>query len=437
MLRVVLNCWALFLGLALIMLGNGLQGSLLGLRASIEGFSIPVTGLVMSGYFIGMIIGSTTVPKIVQRVGHIRSFGALASLASTSVLIHLVLPDPWVWWLMRVITGLAFAGLYIVSESWLNDIAGNENRGQLMSIYMLTLYGGLAGGQFLLNLASPEGFLLFVLISVMVSIALIPILISVGFSPPYETTETVRLGQLFRVSPLGVFGMFAAGIATGSIFGFGAVFASTIGLSVQEISIFMASVIIGGMLLQYPIGWISDRIGRRKMIILICCIGGAISTMAALTLANDKHVYVAAALVGGVTLPMYSLCAAHTYDYLMPKQMVAASGGLVFVNGLGAALGSPITAFSIDQFGSQAFYQVIGLSFAVILLFALWRTTRREALASDDVGSFVPMAPSPISAALNPDVELAEIEAAAEEDKTAITESFEELVDELNPSDDG
>jgi MFS family permease len=437
MFRVILNCWALFLGLALIMLGNGLQGSLLGLRASIEGFSLSVTGLVMSGYFIGLIVGSTTVPKFIQRVGHIRTFGALASLASTSILVHLVTSDPWVWWLIRMTTGFAYAGLYIVAESWLNDMSDNESRGQLLSFYMLTLFLGMAGGQFMLNLASPEDFHLFVLISVLVSVAVIPILVSVSTAPPYETTESAGLILLFRISPLGILGIFASGIASGSIFGLGAVYASEIGLNVKEVSFFMGSVIIGGIFLQYPIGWLSDRFGRRKTIILSCFVGCVVSAAASFPMANEKLIYVLAGLVGGLSLPMYSLCAAHTNDYLVPKQMVAASGTLVLVNGLGATLGAPLAAYTMEMFGSHSFYQIIGFSFGLIFIFALWRSTQREALANVDTGDFVPMAPSPISAAMNPDVELEEIEAATAEDKASIAASFEELVEELNPSVDG
>ena len=435
MLRVIFNCWALFLGLALIMLGNGLQGSLLGIRASIEGFSTSVTGLVMSGYFIGFIFGATIVPRVVQRVGHIRTFGALASLASASILVHAVFLDPWVWWFMRLITGLAFAGLYIVAESWLNDIATNDTRGQLLSIYMLTLFGGLAGGQFMLNLSSPEGFQLFVLVSVLVSFAVIPILVSVSPAPPYAITDSVHLAQLFKVSPLGVFGVFAAGISAGSIFGMGIIYASTMGLSVKNASFFMGGIVIGGMFLQYPIGWISDQIGRRKTIILTCCFAGGISVLVSIGLANSQAALIGAAIIGGLSLPLHSLCIAHTNDYLVPKQMVAASGALVLFNGLGATLGAPITGFIMEKFGPQGFYHVIGTVFWVILGVALWRSTQREALSIEDTDNFVPMAPSPISPALNPDVELEEIEAAAGEDKESIISSFEELVDELSTSD--
>jgi len=268
-LRVISDSWALFLGLGLIMLGNGLQGSLLGLRASMEGFGVTTTGLVMSGYFIGMLVGATIVPKIVTRVGHVRSFGAMASLASTSILLHAVIIDPWVWWLMRCVTGIAYAGLYIVAESWLNDASENETRGQLLSFYMLISLGGMAGGQFMLNIAAPSSYELFVLISVLVSIAVIPILLSVSRAPEFNTSENVGIRQLFQVSPLGVSGMFMNGVMMGAVFGMGAVYAAEIGLSVGQISLFMGALVLGGVFLQYPLGKASDVIGRRWVIIAI------------------------------------------------------------------------------------------------------------------------------------------------------------------------
>ncbi len=436
MLKVISNCWALFLGMGLIMLGNGLQGSLLGLRASIEGFSLSVTGLVMSGYFIGMVVGSIFVPKIVSRVGHIRSFGALASLASMSILVHIVFTDPLIWWAMRLATGFAYAGLYIVAESWLNDVAENETRGELLSFYMLISLGGLAGGQLLLNLASPEGFTLFILISVLVSIAVIPILVSVSAAPAFETTESVGIFQLYQVSPLGVFGIFSSGIAIGSFFGIGAVYASSSGLSVQEVSMFMGSFIVGGVLFQYPLGKFSDIFGRRKIIIFTCAAGAAVCIGSTLIPITGWQVYLQIALVGGLCLPLYALCIAHTNDYLNQSQMVAASGTLVLANGAGASIGPPLTAFAMDLIGAQAFFQISGISLALVCIFAIWRSTQRDAMSREDQGDFVPMSPTPISAAFNPDLDLEEIEAAADVDKQTVVASFEELVDDLSSSDE-
>ena len=431
MIGIISNCWALFLGMGLIMLGNGLQGTLLGLRASIEGFGTTTTGLMMSGYFIGLIIGCMVVPKMVSRVGHIRMFGALASLASTSILVQAIFIDPWTWGLMRVITGFSYAGLYIVAESWLNEFSDNKNRGKLLSLYMLVSLGGMAGGQLLLNIAAPTGMELFLLVSIMISLAVIPILVSAVKAPRFEATENISILQLYRVSPLGVFGMFITGVTMGSVFGMGAVYATYINMSVKEVSFFMGAMIVGGFIFQYPLGWLSDLIGRR-MIIIVSCFGGSIISAFAMGFNGDIiMVYIVAATVGGMVLPLYSLCGAHTNDYLTPTQMVAASGTLVLINATGAALGAPITAFSMAKFGAEAFYGIITLMLISIAIFAMWRMTRRAAVNAEDRGDFVVMATTPLSASLTPDVNMVEITAAAEVNAEEVANSFDELVEEL------
>lgn len=434
MFRVIFNSWALFLGLGLIMLGGGLQGSLLGLRASLEGFGVATTGLIMSGYFAGLLIGAIAVPKFVARVGHIRSFGAMASLASTSILVHVTIIDPWVWWVMRFVTGFAYAGLYIVAESWLNDASENETRGQMLSFYMLISLGGMAGGQLLLNIASPSSYELFILISVLVSFAVIPILLSVSKAPDFNLSESVGLLQLYKVSPLGVVGMLINGVMMGAVFGMGAVYAATIGLSVRDISFFMGVLVLGGAVLQYPIGKLSDMVGRRQVIIGTCA-AGIVATLVAAELDGDGWwFFLTIALVGGFSMPLYALCIAHTNDYLNPGQMVAASGTLVLIGSIGSTLGAPITAFAMTAFGAQAFFHTIGAAMALICLFALWRSTRRSPVAAGDTSGFVVLAPTPMSAAVNAEFEAQEIASAKQPGAGAVQESFEELVNDLeNP----
>ncbi len=438
LLQVVANSWALFLGLGLIMLGNGLQGSLLGLRASIEGFGVASTGLVMSGYYIGLLIGATMVPKFVARVGHIRSFGAMASLASTSILVHVVFVDPWIWWAMRFITGFAYAGLFIVAESWLNDASENETRGQMLSFYMLVTLGGMAGGQFMLNIASPSSYELFVLISVLISMAVIPILLSVSKAPDFNTSESVNVFQLFKVSPLGVAGMAMTGVMLGAMFGMGAVYAANVGLSVREVSFFMGAMVLGGVALQYPIGRLSDVLNRRQVIIATCA-GGAVAAFIAAGIGSPAvgqgwHLYLAIAVIGGLATPLYALCVAHTNDYLTPGQMVAASSTLVLAVSLGSALGAPLTALAMETLGAHWFFHTIGIAMVSLCLFAIWRSIRRGVVASEEVGDFVIMAPTPMAATLNPDIELKEIVTASEADAEEVQESFEELLQDLESS---
>lgn len=432
MIKVIRNCWALFFGLGLIMLGNGLQATLLGVRASLENFGSTVTGLVMSGYFLGLIAGCNQVPKIVGRVGHIRTFAALASLASTSILVHAIFVTPVVWCLMRFITGFAYAGIFIVSESWINEASVNGTRGKLLSFYMLVSLGGMAGGQLLLNIAHPSGFELFVLVSLLISLSLIPILLSTNPAPRFDVLEGIGIINLYRVSPLGVVGMFVTGMSIGTFFGMGAVYATAIGLSVKDVSFFMSVLILGGFLFQYPLGWLSDRCGPTRIILFNCVTGASIALFAMKYNLQGWVLYTFVAIVGGLTMPLYSLCCVHTNNYLNSAQMVAASGTLVLLSAMGAAIGSFTTALAMEVSGAQAFYGTLCLMLATLAVFTLWRSTRRPVFEKEGQGSFVVMATtSPLTASLKPDVELAELKAAGELDTEEIQSSFEELAHDL------
>jgi len=406
MFSIITNCWALLLGMGLIMLGNGLQGTLLGVRASLEHFSTTVIGLVMSGYFIGLIFGCNIVSKMVARVGHIRTFAALASLASTSILVHAVFVNPLVWWGMRFVTGLSYAGMYVVTESWLNEAADNNGRGKLLSFYMLISLGGLAGGQLLLNLSPPSGFELFVLTSLLISVAVIPILLSATRAPQHEAMESISIYQLFRIAPLGVFGMLVNGMMYGAIFSMGAVYATKTGMSVKDTSFFMGAFVIGGFLFQYPLGWMSDAFGRRRVIICCCIFGAAISFLVMNHSTTGLPLMVLVAVIGGMTMPLYALCGVHTNDFLTPSQMVAASGTLVLLSSTGAALGSPLTAMAMDVFGPQSFYGSLGVMLIVVAAFALYVYLRRATAHRAEKSEFVVMAASPLTATLTPGLEL-------------------------------
>lgn len=232
------------------MLGDGLQSTLLGVRASLEGFPTAVTGLIMSTFYLGFLGGAVYAPRFVERVGHIRVFGALASLASAAVLIHGIIVTPVAWSLLRLLSGFCLAGLYIVAESWLNDRATNRTRGQLLSIYMVVTYAGVAGGQLLLNAADPQGLQLFILTSVLISVALVPLLLSAGPAPKFSRQSPLSLRALYTISPLGVVGAFATGMASGALFGFGPVYAESSGLSVSQISFFMTAALLGCTVFQ-------------------------------------------------------------------------------------------------------------------------------------------------------------------------------------------
>lgn len=419
MLAAIGTTWALFLGIGLMMLGNGLQGSLLGVRASLEGFTTVTTGLIMTGYYAGFLVGSVMGPRMVRRVGHIRAFAALASMASTSVLLHTIFLDAPTWVAMRVITGFCYAGLYVVAESWLNHQTTNETRGQLLSIYMVVTYGGAGGGQFLLNLADPGGFQLFIVVSVLVSLAVVPMLLSVQPQPRIEAPRPISLFGLYRISPLGVVSAFGTGMANGGLFGMGAVYAKTAGFSVPEIALFMAAAIFGGVALQWPIGWLSDRFDRR-LVLTGVTLGAAVAAYAAVSVTGvlaevlpGWSIFVVAALFGGLSLPMYSLGIAHTNDYLEPDQIVAASGGLVLVGGLGAILGPLAVSTVMEALGPTGFFWAMGVVHALIGAFAVYRMTARRARPLAEQGAFVAYPrTSPMAATLAPEPEEAGLEPA-------------------------
>jgi MFS family permease len=288
-MRAILSCWALLLGLGLLMLGTGLQGTLLGLRASLEGFPTTITGIVMSGYFAGFMLGALVVPPLVRNVGHVRVFAALASLASALVLLHSVFIFALTWFALRVLSGMCMAGLVLITESWLNDIATNRTRGQLLSVYIVVMMGGMGLGQLLLILADLRGFELFVLVSVLISCALVPMLLNAGRTPEFSAPAPISTRALYRASPLGIIGSFSTGIAQGSLFGMGAVFGNLIGLSVTEVSLFMTVFALGAVALQWPIGWLSDRFDRRKVIVTTTAVSALLALIAMQAAHHTPH----------------------------------------------------------------------------------------------------------------------------------------------------
>jgi len=380
MLAVLATTWALFFAMALVMLGNGLQGTLLGLRATIEGFPTAVTGIVMSGYFAGFATGSYLTPKLVARVGHIRVFAALASLASIVALLHVILVTPSTWTAMRLATGFCYAGIYVVAESWLNDRVTNDLRGQLLSVYLIVGLAGMATGPLLLNLADPGSFELFLLVSVLVSLALIPILLTANPAPAFETATSISVRQLYRLSPLGVTGAMVTGLSNGTVVGMGAVYAERVGLSLAEISFFMSALMVGGVALQWPIGRLSDHFDRRIILTAVTLLA-ALVALAATTVAGHSvwGLLLLIGLFGGLSFPLYSLSLAHTNDRLEPHQMVGASSGLVLLTGAGATLGPVSAAAVMTTLGDAGFFWFLAAVHAALGVFALFRMTRSAA----------------------------------------------------------
>ena len=381
MYDAIRSAWALLLGLVFFMLGNGLQGTLLGVRASLEGFSTQTTGIVMTGYYVGFLIGSIVGPKLVKNVGHIRVFAALASIFSAAMLLHSLFVEPLTWFAIRVLSGFCVAGLYIVVESWLNDTATNRTRGQLLSVYMVIVLGGMAAGQFLLNLASPSGFELFIVLSVLVSLSLVPIALSVSRAPQFDTPTHVSWRSIYKSSPLGLVGCLIVGMAQGALLGMGAVYAREMGMGLADVSVFMATALVGGMVLQWPVGKLSDLFDRRVVLTVVTLLAAVAAAAGALVGAHSTvFLLVAVFFFGGLSFPVYSLCIAHTNDHLQPEQMVAASSNLILAASIGSIVGPTLAAALMSLAGASGFFWFMAAVHTAIGLFAIYRMTRRPSV---------------------------------------------------------
>jgi MFS family permease len=394
MLQVISSAWALLLGMGLLMVGNGMQSTLLGVRGQIENFGTFEMSGVISAYFIGFLGGSRMAPKLICRVGHVRVFAALASLISAVMILYPTLVNPWVWVLGRILIGFCFSAVFVTAESWLNDAASNENRGQALSIYMIVQTAGIVLAQGLMVTADPSGYVLFVIPSILVSIAITPILLSISPTPAFETTKAMSLRELMGFSPLGCVGMFLLGGVFSAQFGMASVYGSEAGLSVGEISTFVATIFIGGMITQYPIGWLSDRMDRRALIVLTAAVGAVGASIGVMSNGDFTLILVAAFLMGSTSNPLYSLLLAYTNDFLDHEDMAAGSGGMIFLNGLGAVSGPLITGWMMGVFGPSGFYMLIGVLFSMLAIYAVYRATQRPAIPVDETGSFVAMSQS-------------------------------------------
>lgn len=401
MLRVLSNSWALLLGMGLLMVGNGLQATLMGVRGGIEGFSTLELSLITSAYFLGFLFGSRAAPEMIRRVGHVRVFAALGSLLSAVLILFPVITDPYVWVLFRVIVGLCLSGVYVTAESWLNNSATNETRGQTLSAYMIVQMAGIVTGQAILGIGDAASYTIFIIPSVLVSLAFAPILLSISPTPAFETTKPMSLGELFRNSPLTFVGMTLLGGVFSALFGMASVYGTEAGLSVGQISAFVSAIFIGPLVLQFPIGWISDRMDRRLLILATGLVGGVAAIGGLAFGASFQALLVVGFLIGGVANPLYSLLIAYLNDYLDPDDMAAASGGLIFINGLGAIAGPVLTGWLMNTFGPAAgFWGFVATLMLSIAAYAAYRMTQRPSVPVDETAAYVSVMPTASPVAL-------------------------------------
>ena len=430
MIQVLGQSWALFLGMFMLMIGNGLQGTLLGVRGEMEGFSTFAMSVIMSMYFVGFLFASRMVPIMIRNVGHVRVFAALGSTISAVLILYPALTEPWVWALGRVIIGFCFCGVYITAESWLNDAATNETRGKALSLYMIVQMAGIVAAQYILVLGDVSGFILFIIPSVLVSLAFAPILLSVSQTPKFETTKPLAIGRLIKASPLGCMGMFLLGGVFAAQFGMSAVYGTRAGLSVPQISLMVSITYVTALVLQYPVGWMSDRMDRRILIIALAFLGGAGAMLSYILptffLGSGYFwlILLSAGLVGGTSNPLYALLIAYTNDYLEKEDMAAASGGLLFINGVGAIMGPVTLGYMLDGMGPRGYWVFLSVLMLGVGLYGIYRMTRRSRADMPlDTTTYanLPMTTTPVAAQWAQEVysDAAESDAAAAQNDPA------------------
>jgi len=413
MRSILLSIAALLLSVALLLLGSGLQGTLLGIRGAIEAFSPTFIGLIMTAYYVGFAAGCFWGARMIERVGHIRAFAAFASLASAATIIFPVIVEPYSWLALRVLAGYCFAILYMAIESWLNDRIPNESRGRLLAVYMIVNLGSIAGAQQLLNLADPGGFVLFVLSSVLVSLALVPVSLTASSAPTAVPTDRMSLGELYTNSPLAVVGAFAIGLANGAMWGLIPLASIQTGYTTADIATFMSVVVLGGVALQWPVGRLSDMLDRRHVIIMAATVMCAVSVALYIFASGDRNIaHALAFILGGMNLEIYPLCAAHINDRITQEDVIQANAALLLVLGVGAASGPLIGGLVMDGFGPLSLYLYMAGVAALFVLFALYRLRVSEPVPESEQVAFEPVTPAPTTPVMDPRIDPEDIELA-------------------------
>lgn len=395
---------AILIAASILLVGNGLQNTLLSVRANFESFSLLITGLLMSAYYVGFILGCRLTPSLVIRVGHIRSFTALASVSSAIALMHVLFVEPVSWVGLRAISGFCFAGMTMILESWMNEKATNENRGSFLSIYRVIDFSATTLGQWLLTLADPKGFALFAAVSVLISVALVPVAMTTIDAPRQLNRAGLNLKKLFAVSPLSAVGTFAVGCSNGAFWAIGPVFVIGLGYSVQETASFMSLVILAGAVSQWPLGRFSDIFDRRKVIIAVglgACVAGVVGFLLAAQSVN--FLLLSAGLFGCFALPLFGLCVAHANDFAAQDEYVEINGGLLLLYGVGAVFAPLMATMMINLVGPSSLFLHTALVHGLFTLYGMYRMTQRATRPAEEQEKYVPVPrTSPIIFQLDP-----------------------------------
>lgn len=389
----------LFLSFGMLMLGTGLQNTLIGLRAAEEGFSSTATGLIMASFYLGFLVSAIYAGKYIARVGHIRVFAAASALCSITILLHGMLINPWVWIAIRFITGFCISGLYIICESWLNAQSANHQRGQSLAAYVIVIYVSQSLGQLFFTIAGPKDMLLFLVASIAISLASIPLLLTRLKTPKIAKQQSsMGMASLYQRSPLGTVGIFAASFSSSILGSLMPVYAAKSGLDNHSTGYLVIALNLGCILLMSPVGKLSDRFDRRKVMTLAAAASAVTALLTVMFSGNFAWFLVLIGLLGGCALPLGSLASAYINDWLAGDEIISAASTIVLVGGCGAVLGPLVAGTLMDWFSLNAFFYVVIAVLGVFSGFAVYRMSRRSRSSLGEATHAVPMGPlNPVS----------------------------------------
>jgi MFS family permease len=365
--------WALFAGLTLLLTGAGLIGSLLGVRAELEHFSTTISGIISASYYAGFLVGSKLAYAALGRVGHIRVYVALAALTAAAILVQGLAPNPITWTSMRFVTGLCIAGQYVVAESWLNDLATNENRGRLLAVYSIVVSAAFGLGQVLLGFGNPTTITLFAVATILMTLAVVPVALSESSTPKFQAPGSISLKELATIVPSGFFATMIIGVTHGGMFGMAAVYATRIGLTSTKLTIFLTAPLVGGVLGQIPISSASDDVDRRAVTFVVAIGAGIVALILALTSGVGWTASALMVALGGLSYPLYALAAAYTNDWSPPDKLMAVASQLVMIYGAGALLGPLIVSTTMRVVGNQGYFWSVATMHGLLAAFMLYR----------------------------------------------------------------
>ncbi len=404
MAQTLISVSALLLSVALLIFGHGLQTTLLPLAASRYYFTDLEIGAISSAYFIGMVLGCLGAPLVIMRAGHIRAFAALVSLMSGAAILHPVMIDPWAWFIIRVISGFSLAGFYMIVESWLNETATNENRGTVMSFYIVILFGALMLGQISIAGMSISSFVPFAIASVSVSLAVMPVSLTTSNQPAPITLVRFRPRQLFKNSPAAFIGILLIGVSQGALLTLTPLYGSQIGLSTNESAFYAAAIIGGGMIAQWPVGRLSDRMDRRLVLIGL---GAATCAAAVVIFIFSPNTFwiaiLTAVLVGMFSQPLYAIAVAHAFDHAASEDFVETSSGMLLSFGIGSIVGPLAASIIMGQIGPSGLYVMVAAVNLIMAMFILTRVISREALTSEEKTDFEYAATAQVGSVISPE----------------------------------